>query len=387
MSPIPKLVIKNILRNKVRTLLTIMGIGVGVIAFGFLRTVLVAYNIGVEASSENRLVARHRVSLFNLLPLAQREKIQQVPGVTEVAYGMWFGGYYKDPQNFFGQFAINPEYLELYPEFIVPPDQWEAYRADLTGALVGRKLADRFGWKLGDRVTLTGTIFEGDWEFTIRGIYKGRDRVTDETGMFFHWKRVDERMQQFGRGSQVGWWLIGVDDPSQNGRISDAIDALFINSSSPTLTETEKAFNQSFVAMMGTIITIIETAAWIVIGIILLIMANTMMMAARERTTEYGVLKTLGFRARHLVSLIGGEALLLSFLGAVFGCLVAFGLVTVIGKVIEMSMGSMFPVFELTPRTILQAVVLAMLAGLVACSVPILRAVRLPIADALRKVG
>lgn len=381
------LVLKNSVRNPLRTLLTVLGIAVGVVAFGFLQTVLVAYYIGVEASSPNRLVTRHRVSLFNLLPVAQRDKIAQIPGVDAVSYGVWFGGYYKDPQNFFGQIAIDPAYLDLYPEFVVPADQRSEWEADLMGAVVGTKLAERFGWKLGDRITLTGTIFSGDWDFIVKAIYTGRDRATDETAMFFHWKRIDERFRDAGMGSQVGWYLIGVDDPARNARISDEIDALFINSAHPTLTETEKDFQQSFVSMMGTIITIIKVASWIVIGIILLIMANTMAMAARERTTEYGVLKTLGFRALHLTSLIGGEALLISFVGAAVGCAVAFGLVDVVGKVMEMSMGSMFPVFELTPTIVSQAVGLAMAAGLLASSLPLARAVRLPIADALRRLA
>jgi len=381
------LVLRNSARNKVRTLLTILGIAVGVMAFSFLQTVLTAYYIGAEASSPNRLVTRHRVSLFNFLPLSQRERILQVPGVSEVSYGIWFGGYYKDQRNYFAQFAVDPGYIDLYPEFIMTPEAREAFAGDLQAAIIGRKLARRFGWKVGDRVTLTGTIFFGDWDFVIRGIYSGRDRTTDETAMFIRWKRVDERLQQVGRGSSVGWWLVGLDDPASTGRVSDAIDALFINSSSPTLTETEKDFQLSFVSMMGTIITIIKVASWIVIGIILLVMANTMGMAARERTTEYGVLKTLGFRALHLLTLIGGEALFVSFIGAAVGCAAAYGLVAIAGHEVEQSLGQIFPVFALTGQTAAQAIGLAMAAGLLAGLVPMARAIQLPIADALRRIG
>jgi len=381
------LVLRNSMRNPIRTVLTILGIAVGVIAYGFLQVVLTAYFIGVEGASPNRLVARHRVSLFNLLPISQKQKIEQVPGVNQVSYGIWFGGYYQDPQKFFGQFAVDPGYIDLYPEFVVPAGQKAAYDEDLMAAIIGRKLADRFGWEMGDRVTLQSTIFTGDWDFIIRGIYEGKFDSTDETAMFFHWKRIDERFREVGQNSQIGWWLIGVDDPAQNGRISDEIDGTFLNSSYPTLTETEAAFQQSFVSMMGTIITIIRLASWIVIGIILLVMANTMMMSARERITEYGVMKTLGFRAFHLVGLIGGEALLVSFLGAVVGCALTYGLVAVMGRGIEMELGSIFPVFRLTPPTVVQAIGLAMAAGLVACLVPIMRSVRLPIADALRRVA
>lgn len=381
------LIFKNGLRNKVRTVLTVLGISVGVIAYAFLQTVLVAYNVGVEASSDNRLVTRHRVSLFNLLPLAQNEKIAQVPGVSKVAWGIWFGGYYKDPQNFFAQFGMTPAYLDLYPEFLVSPGQRAAWEADRQGAIVGRKLAERFGWKMGDRVTLTGTIFSGDWDFNISAIYHGRDKTIDETAMLFHWELLDEKLKTVGRGSQVGWYIVGVDDPSRNGEVSDAIDALFINSSNPTLTETEKEFQKSFLSMMGTIITIIKVASWIVIGIVLLVMTNTMAMAARERITEYGVLKTLGFRALHLGSLIAGEAMFISFLGAAVGCAIAFGIVMLVGRVMEDNMGSIFPVFELRPTVVLAAIGLAMLSGLAACLVPMARAIRLPIVDALRRVA
>lgn len=387
MSRILFLVVKNFTRNRVRTLLTVLGISVGVIAFAFLQTVLAAYSVGVEASSPNRLVTRHRVSLFNLLPVSQLEKIKTVPGVTQVSYGLWFGGYYKDPKQFFGQIAVDNGYLDLYPEFILKPEEKEAYNNELQAAVVGRKLAKRFGWNLGDHITITGTIFSGDWEFIIRGIYSGKDRTTDETTMFFHWKRVDERLRSFGRDSQVGWWLIGISDPRVTGDVSKQVDDLFINSSSPTLTETEKDFQQSFVAMMGSIITIIKVASWIVIGIILLVMANTMGMAARERVTEYGVLKTLGFRAPHLLTLIGGEALFVSFVGAVVGSGIAFAMIGFIGVGIEENMGQIFPVFEMTPLIMIQAIGLAMAAGMLACLVPIVRAVKLPIANALRKVG
>jgi len=384
MGRILHLILKNGLRNPLRTTLTVLGIAVGVIAFGFLQTVLAAYYIGADASSPRRLVTRHRVSLFNLLPLAHRAKIEQVPGVSQVSYGVWFGGYYQDPKQFFGQFAVDDGYIDLYPEFLLPDDQKQAFLDERQAAIIGRKLAQRFGWKIGDRVTLTGMIFPGDWDFIIRGIYHGRDRNTDETAMMFHWEMLDERLDN---PSLVGWFLIGVDDPSQDGRISRQIDDLFINSTAPTLTETEKDFALSFVSMMGSVITIIKVASWIVIGIILLVMANTMAMAARERTTEYGVLKTLGFRSGHIAALIGGEALLISLAGAALGCLVTFGMVSVIGNQIEMSMGQIFPVFEVTGPTVALSLALAMSAGLAACLVPAGRAVSLPIAEALRRVG
>lgn len=331
MGDILRLVIRNATRNKVRTILTIAGTAVAVIAFGFLQTVLAAYYIGVEASSPSRLVARHRVSLFNLLPYAYGDKIAAVPGVTQVSWGNWFGGYYKDPKHFFGQLAVDDHYMDLYPEFILTPEEKAAYNSELQAAVIGAKLAKRFDWKIGDRITLMGSPYTGPdgWDFIIRGIYHGRERTTDETTMFFHWKMLNEKLNNF---NQVGWYLIGIDKPSDTGSITQGVDDLFFNSSAPTLTETEKAFNQSFVAMMGSIITIIKVAAWIVIGIILLIMTNTMGMSSRERTSEYGILKTLGYRGGHLMALITGESILVSLAGAVFGCLVAYGMVKVVGS-------------------------------------------------------
>lgn len=387
MGDLLRLILRNASRNKVRTLLTVAGTAVAVIAFGFLQTVLAAYTIGVEAASPSRLVTRHRVSLFNLLPYAYGEKIASLPGVTQVSWGNWFGGYYKDPQQFFGQLAVDDRYMDLYPEFILSAEEKAAYNAELQAAVIGAKLAKRFDWKIGDRITLLGSPYTGPegWDFIIRGIYHGRERITDETTMFFHWKLLNERLG--GDFNQVGWYLIGIDKPEETGTITAAVDDLFFNSSAPTLTENEKAFNQSFVSMMGSIITIIKVAAWIVIGIILLIMTNTMGMSSRERTSEYGILKTLGYRAGHLLALITGESILVTVTGALVGCLIAYGLVSVIGVGIEEQMGQIFPVFEMTNGTVLFAVIMAIVVGIIAGVPPSLRAMRMPIADALRRIG
>lgn len=382
MPPVLKLVMKNCLRNRLRAGLTILGIAVAVVAFSFLRTVLAAYYAGAEASDPTRLVTRHSVSLFNLLPYAQRDKIANVPGVKAVSYGNWYGGYFKDPKNFFAQFAVDPGYLDLYPEFLLPDEQRQQFRSEQQAAVVGRKLANRFGWKLGDRIPLTGTFYP-DVEVVIRGIYDGRSRTTDETPMFFHWKMLDESINRRGL---VGWYLLGLESPDGASRVMQAVDDMFRNSTAPTHTETEKDFNLAFVSMMGGVITVIKVASWIVIGIVLLIMANIMAMAARERTTEYGVLKTLGFRNVHLAALIGGEALLLALLGAGLGCLLGYGAIRSVGNIIEATMGQIFPVFELTPQTIAMAVGLALGAGLLAAAAPIRRTLASSVAQSLRPI-
>ena len=251
------------------------------------------------------------------------------------------------------QLAVDDRYMDLYPEFILSPEEKAAYNSELQAAVIGAKLAKRFDWKIGDRITLLGSPYSGPegWDFIIRGIYHGRERTTDETTMFFHWKMLNERLSSArGPFNQVGWYLIGIDKPGDTGVITKGVDDLFFNSSSPTLTETEKAFNQSFVSMMGSIITVIKTAAWIVIGIILLIMINTMGMSSRERTSEYGILKTLGYRAGHLVALITGESVLVTLAGAGLGCLLAYGMVSVVGVGIEEQMGPGFPAKDFFPE-------------------------------------
>jgi putative ABC transport system permease protein len=382
MRSVLKLMRRNCLRNRLRAALTILGVAVAVVAFAFLRTVLAAYYVNADASDPTRLVTRHKVSLFNPLPIAARDKIAAVPGVRQVAFGNWYGGYYRDPKNFFAQFAIDPAYLDLYPEFVLPADQRQQFGAELEAAVIGRKLANRFGWRVGDRIPLHGTFYP-DVDVVIRGIYDGRSRTTDETAMFFRWKLLDEKINRRGL---VGWYLLGIDVPDHASRIMRAVDDLFANSTAPTHTETEKDFNLSFVSMMGGIITVVRTASWIVIGIVLLIMANIMAMAARERTTEYGVLKTLGFRNGHLAALIGGEAILLALLGAGLGCLLAYGAISGVGKYIEMTMGQIFPVFELTLPTIAMAVGLALAAGLLASAAPIRRMLASSVAQSLRPI-
>ena len=382
MPSVLKLVLRNCLRNRLRAALTILGIAVAVVAFSFLRTVLAAYYAGAEASDPTRLVTRHKVSLFNLLPYAQRDRIANVAGVEAVSYGTWYGGYFKDQKNFFAQFAVDPGYLDLYPEFLFPEEQKRQFEGEQQAAVIGRKLANRFGWKVGDRIPLTGTFYP-DVEVVIRAIYDGRTRNTDETAMFFHWKMLDETI---GRRGQVGWYLVGIDDAARAPAVMEAVDDLFANSTAPTHTETEKDFNLSFVSMMGGVITVIKVASWIVIGIVLLIMANIMAMAARERITEHGVLRTLGFRNGHLAALIGGEALVLALLGAGLGCLLGYGAIRSVGSIIEATMGQIFPVFELTPQTIGLAFAMATAAGLLAAAGPVRRTLASSVAGSLRPV-
>jgi len=384
-----KLIIKNAMRHKLRSGLTAVGIAIAITAFGLLRTIIDAYFIGVEASSDTRLVTRNAVSLTFSLPLAYRDKIAKIPGVEEVSYGNWFGATYIDQKNFFPQFAVEPEtFLQLYPEFILSQEEQENFIKERNACIVGRKLADKYGWQVGDTFRLTGTIYPGDWDYVIRGIYDGRDPATDESTMYFHWQYLDESLNQTapGRTGQVGVFYVGVNNESDVVPVSDAIDNEFNNSLAETKTETEKNFQLSFVSMVGTIITAVRIISIVVIAIILLILANTMTMTARERISEYAVMKTLGFRPRHLVGLILGESTAIAVAGGLFGLLWTFLLVWQFGLFLTANVGSFFPVFELSNTTMVIGFCTSLLVGSLASVFPALQAVRLRIVDGLRRI-
>ncbi|MFQ5770984.1 MAG: ABC transporter permease [bacterium] len=385
-----KLIIKNALRHKLRSSLTVMGIAVAILAFGLLRTVIDAYFTGVEASSNTRLVTRNAVSLSFPLPLAYKEKIESVPGVTRVSYGQWFGGTYIDPKNFFPRFAVEPEsYLQLYPEFQITEKEKEDFLKERNSCIVGAKVAAKYGWKLGDTFRIIGDIFPGDWDFVIRGIYHGAEKTTDETRMYFHWKYLDERLSVSapGRAGQVGAFYTGVESPEQVVRISQQIDKMFANSLAETKTETEKEFLMGFVSMVGTIITAIRIISVVVITIILLVLANTMAMTARERISEYAVLKTLGFRPKHLIGLISGESTFIAMMGGFFGVLLTIYLTNLFAKFLSTNLGNFFPVFELSFSTFAFSLVAALIVGFAAAIFPTIHAVRMKIADGLRKIS
>jgi putative ABC transport system permease protein len=388
MQPILHLAVRNGLSNKVRTLLTALVIAVAVVSFGVLQTAVRSYYQGVEAAVPDRLVTRHKVSLMFQLPMSDLDRIQQVPGVKSVAYANWFGGYYRDPKDFFAKFAIDDSYLELYPEFALSPEEKKAFLSERKACILGEKLARRFGWKVGDQIVLTGDIYDGSWEFNVRGIYRGRERTTDTTAMFFHWDYINEWVKaRRGRESGIGWYVIKLDDPATAPEVSRQIDALYADSTAPTMTETEKAFQMSFVSMSGTIVEAIRVISYIVVVIVLLVMANTMMMTARERIAQYGVMKTLGFQAIHLAGIVAGEALVLSLGGAALGVALSYPIISFFGAFMEANLGNFFPSFRLEGATVAAAIGLCAACGLLAAAFPLISAVRTPIASALRKVN
>jgi len=375
-----KLLFKNAFRRKLRTSLTLLSIAIAIMAFGLLRTVVSAWYSGVEASSASRLITRNAVSLIFPLPLAYKDRIRQVDGVTQVSYGNWFGGIYIDRKNFFPNFAVEPKtYLDLYPEFILSPDQRQAFLRDRKGTVAGKKLAERFKWKIGDLITLQGTIYSGNWEFVLRGLYRGRDENVDETQFLFHWDYLNETLRKTfpSRADRVGFYMIGVDHPNNSPIVAQAVDRLFKNSLAETLTETEKAFTLSFVSMA------IQAVSFVVIGIIVAVVANTMSMAARERSWEYAVFKTLGFGGWHIAGLILGESLLITLMGCGLGMAITFPAAYIFKKTVPMYL----PVFQVEETTLYLDLIASLGVGILSALIPTWRAIQVRIADGLRRIG
>jgi putative ABC transport system permease protein len=381
-----KLIVRNSFRHRLRTALTVLGVVIAIVAFGLLRTVIDAWYSGVDASSASRLVTRNSISLIFSLPISYKDRIRQIEGVKTVSYGNWFGGVYIEEKNFFPNFAVEPQsYLDLYPEYVLSPDERGDFLRDRKGCVAGRKIAKKFGWKVGDTVTLKGTIFPGNWEFVLRGIYNGRDKNTDETQFFFHWDYLNETLRKTvpRRADQTGFYMIGVTSPAMATDVANAIDRTFKNSLAETLTETEKAFQLGFVAMSEAIIVAIQLVSIVVIIIIMAVMANTMAMTARERIGEYAVFKTLGFGGFHIAGLIFGESLFIVALGCILGMALTFP----VAKVFAHAMGNFIPVFHVQTDTLYLDIAAALIVGLVAGVFPTYRAIRIRVADGLRRMG
>jgi putative ABC transport system permease protein len=373
-------IFRNLLRKKTRTILTIGSIAVALFLYGLLVTIETALNAGVDVAGVDRLIVRNKISLIMPLPLSYQERLRQIDHVTEATFATWFGAVYQEPKNFFPQFAIDAEtYRTVFPEFRMPQDQWQAFLADREGAVVGRLTADRFGWKVGDRIPLQGTIWTGTWEFNIRAIYEGSRQGDDESQFWFHWKYLEER-RPWGKGT-VGWYTVKVDDPDNSVAVSKTIDETFANSANETSTETEQAFAAGFAKQIGNIRLLILSIGAVVLFTLLLVTGNTMAMAVRERVPELGVLKTLGFGDRTVLFLVLSESLVIALVGGSIGVGLA--------KFFTMGgdpTGGMLPVFYLSPGEMLVGILIALFVGLAAGAIPALTAMNLRIVDALRRV-
>lgn len=382
-----KLLFRNTLRHKLRSLLTIIGVGVAVMAFGLLQTVVTAWYAGVEASAANRLITRHAVSFVFSLPLVYRDRIAQVSGVNKVTYASWFSGVYIDKNQFFARLAVDSDtFFDVYPEFMIPRAQFEAFQRERNACIIGIDLARRYNLEIGDIMPIEGDVYPGQWEFVVRGIYEPRDQTTDPATMMFHYKYLDERVRQEmpERAGEIGWYVVRIADPGDSARISQEIDNMFANSRAETKTETERAFQQSFLSAASAVITAMNIMSFVIIGIILLVVGNTMVMSARERTHEFAVLKALGFSGGQLFFLLAGESMILSIAGSALGLLVTIpavdGFQTALPK-------GWFPVFYITPETILIGCIAGLAVGLLASLIPLRRVLTTRIVEGLRYVG
>jgi len=373
-------IFRNLIRKKTRTILTIGSIAVALFLFGLLVTIERSLNAGVDVAGVDRLIVRNKISLIMPLPLSYQERLRQIENVSEATFATWFGAIYQEPKNFFPQFAIDTNtYRTVFPEFEVSDEEWSAFLADQEGAVVGKVIADRFGWKVGDRIPLQGTIWTGTWEFNIRAIYEGSRSGDDESQFWFHWKFLEES-RPFGKGT-VGWYTVKIDDPDQAVTVTRVIDERFSNSAYETSTETEQAFAAGFAKQIGNIKMLIMSIGAVVLFTLLLVTGNTMAMAVRERVPELGVLKTLGFGDRTVLFLVLAESLVIATVGGTLGVGLA-KLFTLGGD----PTGGMLPVFYLSPGEMFLGIAIAVFVGLAAGSIPALTAMNLRIVDALRRV-
>ena len=380
------LIARNALRQRLRTLLTVFGMAVAILAFALLDTVVDAWYLGVNSASPNRLVTRNAVSLIFTLPLSYRARMVQVPGVSKVAYANWFGGVYIDEKHFFPRIAIGPEnYFDLAPEIVVPADDLKNFWNQRNACIAGQKLVKRYGWKIGDTIPVTGNIFPGSWNFVLRGVYSGATKTTDETVLFFRWDYLDEQVKKLSptRAGNVGWYVIQVQNPQEAPIVSESIDALFKNSWAETLTETEKAFQLGFVSMTEAIVIAVRVVSFVVIGVILIVLANTMAMTSRERTPEYATLKTMGFGDRYLAALIAGESIFIALLGGILGIALSFPAASLFSNQLE----NFLPVFHVAWKTLAMCGAISVVIGIASAVLPVWRATRVRIAEALRHVG
>ena len=381
-----RLLLKNAFRHKLRTGLTVVGLVVAICAFGLLRTIVDAWYAGVNSSSSTRLITRSNISLTFALPLNYAQRLKGVDGVREVSWANWFGGIYVTERNFFPQFAIEPaSYLALYPEYRLSDAERLAFVHDRQGAIVGRKLADKFGWKLGDQIPLRGTIYPGTWTFTLRGIWDGAQAGTDESQLLFHWALLNESLRQrMGRrADMVGVYVLGISDPNNAALVSQRVDAMFSNSVAETLTETEAAFQLGFVSMSEAILVAVQAVSLIIVLIIMAVMANTMSMTARERLAEYATLKALGFSPGFVVRLLLGESLLIALIGGLAG----LALTLPLAAAFRSAVGTLFPVFQVSTLTMALQLAAALGVGAVAAAWPAWRMSRIDIVAGLRHVG
>jgi putative ABC transport system permease protein len=374
------LVLANLGRHKRRVFLTISSVALALFLFASLRTVVTTLARSAQFGSARRLIVQNATGLVFPLPLSYGNRLKADKGITQVSWANWFGGRYGDGKRFFAQFAIDPtSYLSMYPEISVPEDQKQAFIRERSSAMIGRRLLDVFGWKLGQNVTIQGTIFPGDWTFTVRAVYTPTDPVINDDVLFFHHDYLEEKI---GRPGIAGWYVVEISDPNNAAGMAKMVDDQFRNSSAPTKTGTEQAFNASFATMWGNVSLLMGTIGMAVVFAILLVTANAMMMNARERTKEVAVLKTIGFGNGRLFGMVMLEAGIITAIGAAIG----LGGAKLLYKTTNFNAAGFLPGFDVTADTLLMGSAIALLLMLASGLVPAIRAARLPVVQALRTV-
>jgi putative ABC transport system permease protein len=378
-----RLIFANLFRKKVRLILTIGSFAVALFLFAFLSIVRGAFLGNAELASANRLVAINRTSIINLIPLSYKDKILRIPGVSVVTHNNWFGGIYQNENNFFPQFVIDPEgQRQVFPELVVPDDQWANFLKDRQGAIAGAKTAKRFGWKIGDRIPIKTTLYGGGaWEFNLVGIYHGTRAQDDETQFWFRWDYFEEKIPAAVKG-QIGWYVIRIDKPEDAPRIAKAIDKEFENSPNETKTEAESAFAANWVKQFGNIQFLIVTIGAVVFFTLLLVTGNTMAISVRERTSELAVLKAIGYSDRAVLFFVLAESLAIALFGGLLGLLLAI----VATPVLATALASMLPNLVLPASVLAIGLVVALIVGVAAGLLPGIGAMRMRVVNALRRV-
>lgn len=383
-------VAKNALRNKLRFAMTVFGVAVTVVAFVMLRTVVHAWNAGAEYAAKDRLSTRHKVSFGLPLPKRYVDDIAaNVPGIRSTTYCDWFGGKWsKDPTEFFANLACADNAFEVYPEVTVEEGALDRWKHDKQGAIVGDLLAKKLGWHVGDRVSLEGTFYPGIWDFTVVGTYTAAPHsAVDRSSFFFRWDYKNDGVPERDK-NVIGWIFTRIDDPSRGAEVGRAIDALFADRDVQTLTMSERAANNSVLGAISAVLRAIDVVSAMVMGIMTLILGNTIAMGVRERTTEFGVLRTLGFRPGRIRVMIVGEALVMASAAGVLGLALGLPLVDLaVGRFLEENMGKFFPAFRVTASIAGAAFGLTIVLGAASALIPAVRAGRIPVTEALRRVG
>lgn len=384
--------VRSVLRNRFRTVLTMVGVAVAIIAFVMLRTVLSSWMAASEFAAKDRIVTRHKVSLIMPLPGKYLTELSQRPGVKRAAPMNWFGA--KDPKHerdFFGTIAVDPEsFLEVYDEILITPEVREAWKMDRQGAIVGDAIAKKFGWKPGDKITLQGTIYPGDWEFHIVGIYTATRQSVDRATLFFHYPYLNEwvRKNQPSGADMVGWIVSRIEKGVQPAAAAKETDAYFEERDVQTLSQDEHSFNSSFLGMLSAILKALDIVSIVILAIMMLILGNTIAMGVRERTQEYGVLRAIGFLPKHLMLFVLGEAATVGLLGGALGLVLAYPLVELgMGRFLEENMGAFFPFFRIDNATSITAIVLSVALGVISGLIPAYQVSKLEVVASLRKVG